>query len=249
MVDDECVCQPGSGKLDNDSGICECPPGKIENRSFKCVEDPCNFVPLQVQNPIFSGYVDTLKGKTGDEQETGYLANSDGSYTPLTETLSNGYSLKIPVTQSTTGYMQTHIDQINKGDLNGDGLDDFEVPVKMFSPQDIIMFLKIAKNTKSNGIPQHLAFGGMVFSTGHYQLRFTGNPDDIVGIKTAKEYEEDYKKYFTVDYKNQPERALMHFIEDFIGVYGIELYRIRDNGDVELKTLKDNGKVNTDDCD
>ena len=90
---------------------------------------------------------------------------------------------------------------------------------------------------------------GMESSTGHHQLRFTGNPDDIVAIRTADELRVDYKKYFEKKYEHDVERALLHFIQDHIGVYGIELYRIRDNGDVEHKTLKGNGKIDTDDCD
>ncbi len=143
MVNEVCICPPNSNKIENSNGDCVCPPGKIENKSGRCVVNPCRHITLQIQNPTYTDYANILKTKTGNDKETGYRANKDGSVTPLNDTLNDGHSLYLPVDRpTTTGYMYTHIDNINAGDLDGDGIaPDFKKSIKMFSPADIIKFL------------------------------------------------------------------------------------------------------------
>ncbi len=94
----------------------------------------------------------------------------------------------------------------------------------------------------------NLVYGTMISSEGNYTLRFTGNVEDIVGVKSVVEMEADYLEYFDERYEGNPERALLHFLEDIVKINGVNLYEIKDNGDVEHKTLKENGKVDSNDC-
>ncbi|WP_425656653.1 hypothetical protein [Tenacibaculum ascidiaceicola] len=211
-------------------------------------QNPCNYIKLQIQNPNYTTQVNELKSKTGKRKETGYKQNKDGTQVALTDT-NNGHSLNIPVDRNTVGYMHTHINDYNTGRVDTKtGADIIDKPIKMFSPADIIAFLKIVKFSKYNGVPTHLVYGTMISSTGSYTLRFTGNIDAITGLKSANAYEADYKKYFKKQFKNNPEKAFLHFLKDFIKINGINLYRIRGNGDIEQKTLNTNGKVDTNDC-
>jgi hypothetical protein len=249
MIDDVCVCPPNSNKIEDANGVCNCPEGKIENASGICVEDPCRYIKLQIQNPVYTAQANELKTKTGLNQETGYKQNKDGTQVALNET-NGGHSLTIPIDINTVGYMHTHINGYNAGDLDSDGVDDFEKPIKMFSPADLLKFLQIVKNSKYNGVPTHLTYGTMISSSGNYTLRFTGVIDDIdvTNLKKAAVYKNDYKRYFEQQFKSNKERAFLHFLKDHININGIDLYRIRDNGDVEKKTLKENGRVDTSDC-
>jgi murein DD-endopeptidase MepM/ murein hydrolase activator NlpD len=81
-----------------------------------------------------------------------------------------------------------------------------------------------------------------------YTLRFTGNVGDIYSVKPSRELKEDYKRYFVKQFKNDKERAMLHFLKDIIKIHGINLYLIKNNGDVEKKTLKEDERVDTNDC-
>ncbi len=210
-------------------------------------EDPCKYIKLQIQNPIYTQQANILKTKTGLKKETGYKQNKDGRQIPLTET-NNGHSLKIPIDNNTIGYMHTHLDDFLTGETDPKtGNPIIAKPIRMFSPADLIKFLQIVKKTKYNGVPTHLVYATIITSTGNYTLRFKGNTDNLVGITTADDYTKIYKKLFK-KYKNNVEKAFLHFIKEVINIDGINLYRIRDNGDIEKKTLKDNGQVDTNDC-
>jgi hypothetical protein len=174
------------------------------------------------------------------------MQNKDGSYTLLSNT-NNGHSLIIPISESNSvGYMHTHLEPINAGDINNDCIDDFRKPIQMFSPKDINIFLRIARNTKNNGIPLSSVYGTMVSKHGTYTLRFTGNPNDISSYYNLNKTE--YKRYFK-KYKSDTEKTILNFLKDKVNLNGIELYKIKDNGTIQKKTLSVNGSnVDSDDC-
>ena len=242
--EDEESCPPG--KIKNEDDICVCAAGTIENSDGNCKEDPCKYIKLQIQNPNYTAQANELRAKTGLLKETGYKQNKDGTQVSLNET-SDGHSLIIPVDSNTVGYMHTHIDEYNAGDTDGDGIDNMEKPIKILSPADIIKFLQIVKNSTYNGVPTHLVYGTMISSSKTYTLRFTGNTDNIISsnIKPAEFYKKVYKLYIK---KKGLEKGFLHFLKDVLNVEDVNLYRIRDNGDIEKKTLKINGKVDTNDC-
>ncbi|MCT4697566.1 hypothetical protein [Tenacibaculum haliotis] len=225
-----------------------CGEGYILDENNNCVPNPCRYINLQIQNPRYTDQADQLKRKTGLKKETGYKQNKDGSQVPLNET-NNGHSLEIPIDRNTVGYMHTHLNDFLNGKIDKiTGNPIIEKPIKIFSPADLLKFLQIVKNSKYNGVPTHLVYGTVIASTGNYTLRFTGNIDDIVGLSSANSYLADYELYFKEKFKGNKEKAFLHFLKDKIGINGINLYRIRDNGDIEKKTLKDNGNVDTNDC-
>lgn len=233
--------------LNTDPITGECKEGYVKNIFGECVkpEDPCKHINLQIQNPRYTTQAEELKRKTGLRKETGYKQNKDGTQVALNDT-NNGHSLEIPIDRNTVGYMHTHINDFLNGKIDkttGEPLMD--KPIKIFSPADVIKFLQMVKNSKYNGVPTHLVYGTVIASIGNYTLRFTGNIDDITGLGTAKSYKSDYE--LSIEKKGR-ERGFLHFLKDKIGINGINLYRIRDNGDIEKKTLKDNGRVDTNDC-
>lgn len=209
-------------------------------------DDPCKNIKLQIQNPNYTQQANELKGKTGQNKETGYKQNKDGSQVPLTA-INNGHSLNIPVDANTVGYMHTHLNDYNTGKTDPKtGWEIIEQPIRMFSPADVIKFLQIVKNTKYNGVPTQFTYGTMISSSGNYTLRFTGDVDfDFSHLKPAKDYEADYEKIIK---EKGYERGFLNFLKDFIKVDGIELYRIKNNNEVEKKTLNSQGKIVTSKC-
>ena len=244
------------GDVDLDNIICEecsdteieeqvtCSPGQIKNHEGKCVVDPCKFIKLQIQNPNYTEQARELKRKVGLKQETGYQQEKDGRQIKL-EVEDGGHAVDIKTGRETVGFIHTHLNNFTK--YNSRTRREEEVkPIKMFSPADILSFLEIAKRSRFNGVPQHLVYGTLISSSGVYTLRFTGNPAfNSFNLKSAKEYKESYKTLFE---NNGKEKAFLLFLKNEINVPGIDLYRIRDNGDVEKKTLDDNGRVKTNDC-
>jgi hypothetical protein len=118
----------------------------------------------------------------------------------------------------------------------------------MFSPADVIAFLSIVKSSTISNISN--VYAGVITSTGDYTLRFTGNQNDIVNIKTADDYKKDYIKYLN---EKGTEKGFLHFIKDHIKVAGIELYKLKkplfsSNITIQSKKLNDKGKVETVDC-
>ncbi|QTD36296.1 hypothetical protein JL193_08970 [Polaribacter batillariae] len=227
---------------------CECPEGLVEDSFGNCVEDPCKYIKLQIQNPNYTAQANELKGKTGLKKETGYKQNKDGNQVSLIDT-NGGHSLTIPIDNNTVGYMHTHLNnfiEINQKT----GKEELKKPIKMFSPADIINFLQMVRNTKFNGVPTHLVYATMISSSGNYTLRFTGNVDDnFITNANMLNSPNSYKTVYETYIKDKgEERGFLHFMKDYIKIKDINLYRIRDNGDTEKKTLKTNGKVDTNDC-
>ncbi|RBW57581.1 hypothetical protein DS884_11040 [Tenacibaculum sp. E3R01] len=226
---------------------CDCPEGTTENTLGKCVPDPCKILKTQLGNLNYKNKINELKKKTGLKKETGYKQNKDGNYTALPQT-TNGHSASFNTDRNTRGYMHTHLNDFETGRIVN-GLTEEIKPIRIFSPKDVLQFLQLVKYSRFNGVPTHLVYGTLISSTGNYTLTFTGDVNfDASGLKEARDYDAGYEKYFTKKYKNNVQKAFLHFLKEKIKIDGINLYRIKNNGDLEKKTLKTNGKVETNDC-
>ncbi|PTS95533.1 hypothetical protein DBR27_17005 [Flavobacterium sp. HMWF030] len=114
----------------------------------------------------------------------------------------------------------------------------------MFSPADVGIFLGLVKNAKTNNIPIVNVYGAMVSSSGVYELRFNGNPDNIPSFNW-KDLDEDYKTYFRDE---SAEVGFLKFLKEKGNVSGIELYKINKNGTSTKKALDANKKIIGTDC-
>lgn len=209
-------------------------------------QDPCKYIKFQIQNPNYTKQAEELKSKTGLKKETGYKQNKDGTQIALNDT-GTGHSLVIPVDRNTVGYMHTHLNDFESDEIDkrtGEYL--MQKPIKIFSPNDVIQFLKIVRYSKYNGVPIHLIYATMISSTGSYTLRFTGDPNDVVNFKSARFYDPLYRKIFKRN-KNK-EKAFLIFLKKHLNIKGIELYKIKNNGKVIKKSLNSKNKVEDKDC-
>lgn len=226
----------------------DCPPGMVKNAADECVT-PCEEMKDQLANTNFIQKLDELKSKTNQKKESGYMQKKNGTYTSLITT-NSGHSLTFSVIPAETmGFIHTHLNDIYTGEIDPKtGQEKIEKPIRMFSPNDIIKFLQIAKNTKYNGIPLSNVYGTMVSSSGTYSLRFTGNIDDISNSFNVGNLDSEFKKYFEKLYSYNKERAFLKFLKDKIGINGIRLYKIKNDGNIEEKSLNEIDKIITNDC-
>lgn len=244
----------GSGDGDSDGNTAPTPPCEstgsdtgITGADSNCVIiDPCQRIQEQMNDSNFTDKKDELRGKTGETKESGYSQDNDGNYTAL-QADASGHSLKININRhKTIGYIHNHLDAVLTTTYDYDGYEVEIIPVKMFSPNDLIKFLQIAKNTKYNSIPLSNIYATMVSSKGTYMLKFTGDVNNIPSSFNLQTLSKEYKTAMG-DYTNKS-KAFLHFLKDQIDIEGIRLYRIKTDGSIEERKLKDNGKLETIPC-
>ena len=247
-----CVTNPCTGgKIYNqNSGECNCPEESIENDRGECVKKtPCDNIKDQIISPGYSVKKDILEGKTNLEEETGYLQYNAGNFSDALPVNSSGYSLDLTGTNYATifGFIHTHLNNFPTGKIV-DGQGEINEIYRIFSPADVITFFKIIK--ASDNISQ--TYATVISSFGDYTLRFTGKKSDIVNVTTASEYDLDYRKIMK-EYSNNKERGFLHFLKNHMNINGLELYKLHkplfsSTIKIQRKTLKSNGKVDTNDC-
>jgi hypothetical protein len=212
--------------------------------------DPCENISDQLNDTEFTLKIEQLNKVTNKDVETGYVQNKDGTFTSLNP-VNGGHSLSLKGINynGINGFIHTHLDDFPTGEMDPkSGQEKINEIYRMFSPADVIAFLSIVKSSTISNISN--VYAGVITSTGDYTLRFTGNQNDIVNIKTADDYKKDYIKYLN---EKGTEKGFLHFIKDHIKVAGIELYKLKkplfsSNITIQSKKLNDKGKVETVDC-
>ena len=247
-----CINNPCTGGkiYDQNTGQCNCPDGKTENEKGECVDKtPCDNIKDQINRLEYIAKKNYLEGRTNLKEETGYAQNNDGTFTDALPVINGGHSLTLEGINyaDITGFIHTHLNDFPTGRIV-DGKEEENQIYRIFSPADVIAFLKIVKaSTNPSSV-----YATVITSSGDYTLRFAGNVSDITGLKTAKEYKTDYidkmKKY-----KTDKERGFLHFLKDHMSINGVQLYKqhkplFNSTIKIQHKTLKSNGKVQTDDC-
>ncbi len=210
--------------------------------------DPCAELKEQIEEESYNDKFKDLNSKTGEQKEAGYVQNTDGTFTKL-DPINGGHSLDLDGLSyaNLNGFIHTHLDDFPTGKIdNITGLPEINEIYRIFSPADVIAFLNIAKN--SNNLAD--VYATVLSSTGDYTICFTGNVNEIPVLKTAKEYRADYiaklKRYGN-------ERSFLKFLDEIMNVDGIELYKIKkplfnSTYKIKSKSLDENGKIDSQDC-
>ncbi len=212
-------------------------------------EDPCQKMKDQL-SPSFKSKVDDLKSKLGLKKETGYIENDNGvfTYKDNAAATENANQLSLPnpnLYKDIKGFLHTHPNDFEDSDGN------IRKGFKIFSPADVIYFNELVRNAKENGLPLDDVYGVMVSGTGIYQIRFTGNVNQIktTYVNTGEEYNEMYKKYFLANPKTSDELNFLKFMDEQMYVKGVSLVKMNDNGTFTTKTLNtDKTDVSNSDC-
>lgn len=161
----------------------------------------------------------------------------------------NEHSVSFEPTASSKGYLHKHTNNREIPDDNGDGIPDEAITFKIFSPNDIVLFVRTLQQAHQAGTPIEDVYGSVYTSNRDYTLRFNGNPEDAqlsnFNELNPKTLDEEYRRLIM---KNGKEKGLLMFLQDEVGIEGIQLFRIKNNGDIQHKSLDENGRKQTTDC-
>lgn len=130
------------------------------------------------------------------------------------------------------------------------GIVEIRKPIKMFSPADVnALMLLIQANISSGDYSQY--YVNMVSSNGNYTIMFTGSHFDIKTGFDTKAWRDKYVEFYKKE-NGSDEKIFLKFLKNEMQVNGVELFKIRNNGTIEEKSLgiNSNGKlvVNTTPC-
>lgn len=209
--------------------------------------NPCDKIKTLLTNANFKAKEEELRKKTNLKVESGYSQSKNGPFTPLTGTSSteNSDQISFASDANTVGYIHAHLDPYER--VNADGETQSVKPIKMFSPGDVKQFVILLLNASRNSIPIDNIYGTMVSSSATYQLRFTGNINDVI-LKGGSINWDGLDIFYKEAIKNNNlEKGFLKFLNEQIGIIGIELYKIEASGN-SRKTLDTNGKVSTINC-
>ena len=210
---------------------------------------PCEKLQQQ-NNTAFQNKINTLKNNLPLKKETGYIENDNGSFTykdnaSATET-SNTLSLPDPdYYKDIKGFLHTHPNDYE--DSEGRMRKGF----KIFSPADVIYFNQLVRNAKDNNLPLDNVYGVMVSGTGIYQIRFSGNANQIktTYTNTGDEYNRMYINYFNENKNRSDEMNFLKFMDEHMYVKGVTLIKMNSNATFTKKTLSaDKTQVVDADC-
>ena len=228
------------------TAICE--GGVTSFEEFIELKEPCDKINEQVTDTNFQEKVTEIRGSLNEDHEVGYAQNIDGNFIPLQP--DGNHSLNIPVGSQTMGFIHTHQNPYEVPDKNGDGIPEEAVPHKILSDTDVLTFITILITANVNTNPVENVFASNYSSSNNnFTIRFTGNIADVQNNYTTIAQKEalrlKYEEYFK---RGNKIKNFLLFLKNEIGIDGIRLFKMKNNGDIEEKVLNDNNNVDTIPC-
>jgi hypothetical protein len=206
--------------------------------------DPCLELKNQNQDPNYESKINELNGKTSLKKETGYAETKSGTYNPLIPgaSTSDSDNLNININTETKGFVHTHLDDYESGKIYDNGTIEIKKPIKMFSPADVNALMELA-NVNSGSGDYSEYYVTMVSSYGNYTIKFNGNNSDIQTGFDTPVWRLKYKKYYENE-SGSDEKKFLRFMKEEMRINGVELFKVKNNGIIEEKTLgvNSNGK-------
>ena len=231
------------GKVDDGYGNCVCPSGYVEDSVGNCT-NPCEEIRNHLTNTYVASNMQILRNGLNGTVETGFVQRANGSFSPM-QLSNNGHSLRFGRIAGNLGYMHSHTNPYR--DSNG----EWQYPVNIFSPTDMIAFLTMLKNIPT-GHNQSDIYASVVTPNGTYTLRFTGNVNDIptLGIYNISVLNESYLDLMEGITRSTPtEEIFLNFLNTHFNINGINLYKVNTNNNTtSLLTVDNNGDVDQNPC-
>lgn len=211
-------------------------------------QDPCKKMKAQSTNTNYKAKVDLLASKVGLKKETGFAESKSGVFTELVPAVSTQTSdgMTVTVTPDLKGYIHTHLNDFQTGDINDEGYSIIKEPIRMFSPADVNTLMTMAEMA-SNGNYTDL-YGTMVSSYGNYTIMFSGTGADIKTGFDTEFWRDNYLAYKKENPYWTFEKLFLNFLKYKMNVKGVDLYKIKSNGTIQKKTLNSNNNVQSSDC-
>lgn len=191
----------------------------------------------------FKAKIDSLKNKTSEKKESSYKQNFDGSYTSLSNTIGSSHQLNITIDNNTVGFVDNHLDDFYTGEYDYHGRPVIEKPIKIFSPNDILQFLMLVNRNRASNSKLSSIYATVVASQGIYMMKYSGNP---MSIPSSLDFSQ--KKYELYIRELGLEKGLLKYINDIIGLIGIDLYKIESSNKIVKKVLNSRNEVISNNC-
>ena len=211
--------------------------------------EECDELKLQNTNPNYKAKVAELDKSSvlSQKHETGYSESKNGTFSSLKTSISTNSSdgLSLPIDANTKGFIHTHQDDYFDGTYDDDGNPRERQPIRMFSPADVNALMEMAQYVNDSNYTQ--LYGTMISNYGNYTIKFTGTATDIKTGFDTQEWRDAFKTFFEKE-KGSLETKFLRFLKEKMGVTGISLYKIKDNGTIQNKTLDTNNKLKSTDC-
>ncbi|MEP2970567.1 hypothetical protein [Nonlabens ulvanivorans] len=151
-------------------------------------------------------------------KEYGFVESGPDNFVAVESSLDRTAITNVPIDSTTIGMMHTHYDNYPNGDFSVNGTPMMTATIKVPSPGDVGVFLKLLRNAAANNIPLEQVYVTMISSKGNYTLKYEGSALDIpsggsVNMLSPEDFEKKYAKYVK-DFGKQ--RGLLKFIKDKI---------------------------------
>lgn len=212
-------------------------------------EDPCENLKAKLTKENFKNTLEKLNKSSvfNAKKETGFSENKSGSFMELKNAASTESSdgLKIIITADIIGYIHAHLNDRETGKTNDDGAPIEKRPIRMFSPADVNALMEIAKLATGSYAD---IYGAMVSSSGNYIIKFSGTASDIQTGFDSETWRNEFVKFKEKNEFYSLEKLFLTFLKDKMKVNGIDLYKLKDNGTIQRKTLNSSNKVDSKDC-
>lgn len=215
--------------------------GGSTNPSNTSTDPDCGKVKTQTSSEAYKEKATDLKGKTDLKKETGYQEKKDGSFSAMGSNGSDGLGGD-ELNSEIKGMIHSHLDPYESPKNDG----SMNMPIRMFSPTDVNTLMRLADINKASGNFSDY-YVSMVSSYGHYMIKFSGAASDIKTGFDSDDWADQYREF--MDKYTNLEKAFLMFLKDKMGVTGVKLYEVKNNGDIKTIELKADGKsVNKKDC-
>lgn len=221
---------------------------RVEQYDKTIVDDsysnPCAKLNIQRFDTKHKNALAELKKNFGLHYETGYYISASKGYVAGTPKDDN--QLTGPTYTDTYGIIHVHPNDYVVPPEEGHTEPKKVRFIHMPSPADIDTFCTMVMNANKYKKPLDEVFVEMVSSTGTYQLRFDGDINNVKNFN-FKILEDIYKEHMNL-YSEDLESGIITFIKKYIGVDGIVLYKINENGSSERKTFSPTKGLETNPC-
>ncbi|MDY3391579.1 hypothetical protein PG653_10195 [Riemerella anatipestifer] len=211
--------------------------------------DPCEKMKTMNSSAGYRSKIEELNRASvlNRTYETGYKENKNGTFENLTPSASTGHSdgLRININEDTKGYIHTHVNEYESERVDEYGNSEIRQPIKMFSPADVDALMTMAQMQTSGNYAD--LYGTMVSSDGIYTIKFTGTAEDIKTGFNTREWGNKMVEFWKRS-RGSHELKFLKFLKDEMKINGVSLYKTKNNGTVQNKTLGNNNRIQSSDC-
>ena len=173
--------------------------------------------------------------------------DDNNEYNEMELTGANGNELEAPEGSTIKGAIHTHPDSVIVRNVIT-GIQEIKYPIKMFSPEDLIPFLKIAQNGNGASFSVSDTYSAIVTSQGNYMLKFSQQDESIPNSDIDNMAAEMFYRLY-VQESNDKMTGFLKYLRDGLDIENIQIYEFDTwTGEVNGKYIDENGEIKSVEC-